>query len=107
MKKLLIISIGLLTCFLVQASDITIVRPYDSLGFEKPIPVSISGFSGEVDSVLKQDLRFMGIEAVGPEEAQFLISGNNNTRVEGRLVQKFNKHEIFGRAYAGGNLRAQ
>lgn len=108
MKKYVIISIGLLNLiFVTSASEITIVRPYDSMGFEKPIPVSISGFTGEVDSVLKQDLRFMGIEAVGPDQAQYLITGNNNGRVEGRLVEKYNKHEIFGRAYTGGSLRAQ
>jgi TolB protein len=107
MKKLLIISIGLLTCFLVHAAEIIVEHKHDSLGFEKPIPVSISGFTGEVDSVLKQDLLFMGFEAVAPDQAQLLITGNNNSRVEGRLIEKFNKHEIFGRAYTGGSLRAQ
>ena len=107
MKKLLLISIGWLTVLAIDAAEITIQREYDGLGFEKPIPVSISGFSGEVDSVLKQDLRFMGIEAVAPEQAKFLITGNNSSRVEGRLIEKFNKNEIFGRAYTGGSLRAQ
>ena len=107
MKTWFITGMGLLACLWAQAADIIIQRDVDALGFEKAIPVSISGFSGEVDSVLKQDLRFMGIEAVGPDQAEFLITGNNNTRVEGRLVQKFNKNEIFGRAYSGGNLRAQ
>ena len=49
----------------------------------------------------------MGIEAVGPDQAEYLITGNNNARVEGRLAVRVSKHEVFGRAYSGGSMRAQ
>jgi TolB protein len=90
-----------------KSADVTISRPADSLGFLKPIPVSISGFSGEVDSVLKSDLIFMGIENVSPDQAKFLITGNNASRVEGRVVERINKNQLLAKAYTGGSLRAQ
>src|SRR5882672_4021055 len=62
-------------------------------GFAKPIPVSISGFSGEVDTVLKQDLLFMGFENVAPDQARFLINGSNSGRVEARVIERNNKQE--------------
>jgi hypothetical protein len=97
----------LLACGLL-AADLDITRETDSLGFLKPVPVNISGFTGEVDSVLKQDLIFMGVVHVLPEQAQYLVSGNNNNgRLEGRLVTKATKEQKFGRAYTGGSLRAQ
>src|SRR6185436_4436061 len=41
--------------------EIDINREVDRDGWPKPVPVSISGFTGETDRVLKQDLLFMGI----------------------------------------------
>ncbi|HZO85755.1 MAG TPA: hypothetical protein VFC26_11100, partial [Verrucomicrobiae bacterium] len=89
------------------AADIDITEEVGSFGFLKPVPVNISGFTGEVDAVLKQDLRFMGIVHVPPEEAKYLISGSNNSRVEGRVVARATKEQRLGRAYSGGSLRAQ
>ena len=51
------------------APDIIIVKPRDSLGFLQPIPVNVSGFNGEADSVLKFDLLFMGVIHVPLEQA--------------------------------------
>ena len=87
--------------------EIDINRELDIDGWPKPVPVSISGFTGETDRVLKQDLLFMGIAAVTPEQARFLISGSNNGRVEGRVVEKFNKSEVLAKAYTGNTLRGQ
>jgi TolB protein len=86
---------------------LSVTRDVDDLGFPKPIPVSISGFSGEVDGVLKNDLLFMGIQNVSPDAAKFLISGSNAGRVEGRVVEKINKQTILAKAYTGGALRSQ
>lgn len=86
----------------------TIRREYDPLGFLQPIPVSISGFSGEVDTVLKRDLRFMGIVSTTPDQAKYLISGSNGSRVEGGVVDKVTKHAVMQRkGYSGGTLRSQ
>jgi TolB protein len=89
------------------AAELELERRVDSFGFLLPVPVNISGFTGEVDAVLKQDLRFMGIVHVPVEEAQYLISGSNNSRVEGRVVTRATKEQRLGRAYSGGSLRAQ
>ncbi len=92
----------------VSAQDrFRLEREFDPLGFPKPVPVSISGFSGEVDVALKQDLMFMGVANVSPDEAKFLISGSNAGRVEGRVIEKFNKNQVLAKAYTGGTLRAQ
>src|SRR5437763_2126872 len=88
---------------LLKAADYVIDRPLDEFGFPKPIPVTISGFSGEVDTVLKNDLLFMGVQNVAPSEARFLITGSNAERVEGRVTQKATQAEVFARAYTGGS----
>ena len=73
--------------------------------FPQPIPVSISGFTGEVDGILKNDLLFMGMANVAASEAKYLISGSNSGRVEGRVVRKFDKQEMFAKAYTGSSQR--
>src|SRR5437868_11705473 len=88
-------------------AQIDITQSIDSNGWPKPVPVSISGFSGEVDSVLKNDLLFMGIANVSPDQAKYVISGNNLSRVEGRVTEKINKREMLAKAYAGGSMRSQ
>src|SRR5260221_4558365 len=73
--------------------EIDITTTVDLNGWPKPIPVSISGFTGEVDAVLKNDLLFMGIANVAPEQAKNLISGNNAGLVEGRVIKRVTTHE--------------
>jgi len=97
-----------LTSIAISADPtLRIERNYDDLGFLKPIPVSISGFSGEVDSVLKNDLIFMGVQNVAPTEARYFITGSNGERVEGRVTEKVTKTELMAKAYAGGSKRVQ
>jgi TolB protein len=93
----------------LQAADerLTIIVTKDALGFLKPVPVNISGFTGEVDAVLKNDLVFMGVQHVPLEQAEYLVTGSNAGRVEGRLVNKVTKNQLFAKAYTGGNTRAQ
>jgi len=74
---------------------------------EQPVPIAITGFSGEVERVLKFDLEVVGCKLVAPSEAQFLVSGNNNGRVEGRLIDQISKAQLLAKAYTGGTLRAQ
>ena len=73
----------------------------------KPIALAMSGFSGEVDSVLRFDLFVMGCEFVEPMKAQYIVQGSNSGRVEGRLFDAINKKEIFGKAFTGGSARTQ
>jgi TolB protein len=82
------------------------------LRVEKPtelrIPISISGYSGEVESVLKNDLDIAGCAIVAPESAQFNVSGNNGSDVEGQLVERSTKTVLLpNRRYSGGTLRWQ
>ena len=48
----------------IRAADerLVIIGTKDALGFLKPVPVNISGFTGEADAVLKNDLVFMGVQ---------------------------------------------
>jgi TolB protein len=70
-----------------------------------PIPISISGFTGEVASALKFDLEVMGFTVTGPEAAQYAVSGSNGGNVQGQLSA--GKSPLFSKAYTGASLRAQ
>src|SRR2546427_8463396 len=77
----------------LPAADETLVIPKekDPLGFAKPVPVHISGFTGEADAVLKNDLLFMGVQHVPIDQAIYLITGNVVGRVEGHVTKASNK----------------
>ena len=57
--------------------NLTIQKNITVMGMTKPIPVSLSGFSGEGLEVLKFDLYVQGFSFVGPDAAQFQISGSD------------------------------
>lgn len=69
------------------------------------IPISISGFNGEVASVVRFDLEVLGMETTTPDKAEFLISGSNNGKLEGRLADA-NKNVLINKIYQGGSPRA-
>ncbi len=87
--------------------DVSLTRVQDALGFLKPVPVHVSGFTGEADGVLKNDLLFMGVQHVALDQAQYLVTGSNAGRVEGRLLDKTTKFQMLAKAYTGQNQRAQ
>lgn len=74
---------------------------------EQAIPVSLSGFTGEVDGVLKFDLAVAGFDLVGPDQAQYLITGSNAGGVEGRVTDRYNKASLLAIRYTTGPLRSQ
>jgi TolB protein len=87
-----------------QAIDITTtINPFG----EKPIPVSLDGFSGEVESVLKFDLYVQGFAFVTPDLAQYQISGSAGGNVTGSVTDKFAKKVILSRGYTGAALRRE
>lgn len=104
-----VMTVGLLMAdgLVAAEPDIVLTRKRDDLGFLKPIPVSISGFTGEAATVLKNDLLFMGITNASLAEAMYLVSGSSAGRVEGFLTEKTTKRQILGKAYTGGNTRSQ
>ena len=86
---------------------IVIIRPTDSLGFLEPIPVHVTGLSGEADAVLKNDLLFMGVVHKRLEEAKFLINGNAaGGRAEARVVDKTTKGLAHEAAFTASSQRA-
>ena len=88
---------------MAQPEEGTIKRVVDP---SKVIPISMSGFSGTAQEVLKFDLEVHGFEFVGTDAAQFILTGRNNGQVEGRLTDK-NKTSLLARNYTGGNTRSQ
>ena len=62
-----------------QSDDVIDIRKTNTY----VVPISISGFAGEVESVLKFDLSVLGMEVTSPDKAAFLISGSQNGQVKG------------------------
>jgi TolB protein len=85
--------------------------PDDVIDIRKPttyvVPVSVSGFEGEADSVLKFDLSVLGMEITSPDKAVYLVSGSQDGRIQGSLTAAGTAHPLWARAYAGGAIRAQ
>ena len=99
--------LGAVPCGFAAEAPIIIIGERDDLGFFKPIPITISGFSGEALSVLRNDLTFMGFKVAATEEARYLVSGNAGARVEGRVVERITSQQRIGKAYTGGSTRTQ
>jgi TolB protein len=90
-----------------EQDPIIVQAERDDLGFFKPIPITINGFSGEALSVLKNDLTFMGFKFVSTEEARYVVNGSAGERVEGRVVERITSTQRLGKAYTGGSTRMQ
>lgn len=103
-----LLSLAVFLCAAVRsacAADFVIVANYDPYGFLQPIPVHITGFSGDSDSVLKNDLRFMGVVHGSLDEARYLITGSGG-RAEARVTDKLTKAVVHEAAFTAGNPRA-
>jgi TolB protein len=57
--------------------------------------------------VLKFDLYVQGFSFVGPDAAQYIISGSNAGNVQGRVTARFAKSTLLARSYTGASLRRQ
>lgn len=107
-----ILRITTFTAFFLAAFEQRIVAQTPELNIygyansAKVIPISMSGFSGTAQEVLKFDLEVHGFEFVGADTASFILTGKNNGQVEGRLTDK-NKTSMLSRAYTGGTTRSQ
>ena len=67
----LLVCLGLFTLAASAQEVIEITKDYLP-GKEKPIPVSLSGFSGEALEVIQFDLAVQGFTFTSPETAQYL-----------------------------------
>ena len=74
---------------------------------QKPVPVSLQGFSGEAEQVLKFDLYVQGFSFVTPDAAQYLINGSSAENVTGTLTDKFAHKMLLSRSYNGASVRRQ
>ena len=108
------IKIGLTILFATAAihfscaqTEIEIGKEINVLGQTKPVPVSLTGFSGEVESVLKFDLYVQGFSFVSPDAAQYQISGGNSGNVTGSVTDRIARKTILSRSYNGATPVAQ
>jgi len=74
---------------------------------EKPIPVNLSGFSGEALEVIQFDLTVQGFTFVGADTAQYLLSGIANGNLTGRAQDRINKSFLVNKNYSGASVRRQ
>ncbi len=92
----------------VRAQQPEIVIPGIAPGFgQKPVPISLEGFTGEAAEVLKFDLYVQGFSFVTPDMAQYIIKGSNAGSVAGSLTDKFANKMLFSRSYNGASERRQ
>ena len=103
----LLFALGFLTASVSAYSQINITNVVHAPGTAPPIWVSLNGFSGEADQVLRFDLYVQGFNFTNAENAQFLISGSNNGNVQGRVTDRVNKTTRLSKAYSGASLRRQ
>lgn len=76
-------------------------------GAEKPVPLALTGFSGEAASVLQFDLEVQGFKIANDGSAQYEVAGSAAANVQGRLNDRVNRAAIFSKSYTGATLRAQ
>jgi TolB protein len=109
MKKFILnIAIAGLTVFAftnARAQEINIATTINVIGQTKPIPVALSGFTGEGAEVLKFDLTVQGFSFVAPDAAQYLINGSDTGDVSGNVTDKIAKKVILSRTYNGAGTR--
>ena len=88
----------------VQAqNNADIVIPGESA---RLIPISVAGYSGTVQDVLKFDLEVAGFELTTPDRASFTLSNPNPGQVAGQLFNA-SKKNLLNKAYSGGSTRSQ
>ena len=106
LKKSLTLGLAAITFAEAHAQEINIETTINAFG-KKPVPVSISGFTGEALEVLRFDLFVQGFSFVSPDAAQYQISGSDAGEVTGTLTDKYAKRALFSRSYNGANVRRQ
>jgi TolB protein len=97
---------GMSVCLLAQA-QIDVTKQTMKPGAEPPTWVSLSGFTGEAESVLRFDLYVQGFNFTNSDNAQYEISGGNSGNLQGRVIDRFQKRTLLSKAYSGASLRRQ
>ncbi len=107
LKLLAVLSASVVAQIAGAADDTVTVEQVVVAGNAKPIPVSLSGFTGEAVEVIQFDLTVQGFKFTGADEAQFLLSGSNNGNVLGRASDRINKSTLVNKSYSGSTIRRQ
>ncbi len=90
------------------ADDEHLTITAEATATQPPIPITLVGYTGEAESVLRFDLYVAGFKLVGGNESpQYELKGANNGQVEGRLTDAINKTVKFAKAFSGGTTRSQ
>lgn len=98
---------GVLLATTALAQNTIDIEKLAGIGHERPILVSLSGFTGEAEQVLHLDLYVQGFAFTNAEAAQYLISGSNNGNLQGRVTDHVNRSVLVSKAYSGASLRRQ
>jgi TolB protein len=105
-SKLTLVALCCVALLTKSLAETIIVTTSSGLN-EKPIPVNLSGFSGEALEVIQFDLTVQGFSFVGAEAAQYLLSGSGNGNLVGRAQDSINKSYLVNKSYSGASLRRQ
>lgn len=97
--------VGISLCRLPAADEIDITQFGSRFG-EKPTPITISGFTGEVRQTLEFDLYVMGFEITNSDSAPYAVSGSNGARLEAKVIDRLGGGKtLLSKAYSGGDAR--
>jgi len=108
MKRLFTLTtvLGMTFCALAQDNGFIIKKP-SGPGLEPPTWVSLSGFTGEAESLLRFDLYVQGFNFTNADTAQYQIAGSNNGNLQGRVTDRVQKSTPLNKGYTGGNIVQQ
>jgi TolB protein len=108
MKRLLTLTaaFGMAFCTLAQDRGFVITKPTGP-GAEPPTWVSLSGFTGEAESLLRFDLYVQGFNFTNADNAQYQIVGSNNGNLQGRVTDRIQKSTPLNKGYSGGSIVQQ
>jgi TolB protein len=101
----------LLSCLLAATPQAAAQNPAPAdIVIDKPaartIPISISGYPKEIQTILEFDLAVAGFE-VRSATPQYTLTGANGGDVKGTLTDTGNQQTLFARIYPGGTARTQ
>jgi TolB protein len=93
----------------LQAAEDEIPIPREvTPGNTPPIWVSLSGFTGEAESILRFDLYVQGFNFTNADNATYLISGSNGANLQGRVTTRANKTApLISTGYTGASIIEQ
>ena len=108
MKKIILITfVAVAVVANVLAQQRITVQTDVAPGSAPPTWVSLSGFTGEADSILRFDLYVQGFNFTNSDNAQYIITGSANGNLQGRVTDRYNKSTLVSKAYSGGSVVEQ